>query len=184
MQSNTTPSRKFSIIPDRFKEAVKSVFGRSKETKAAVERREQEISVVGDTFNTSMAAAFARQINHNIRSSYRRNTRGLPLGLGIHQLCAAKRIKNALSCTPELAQFIGETRLRNAETVLEQVKANAHMRAKVGKHRGTRMQRRATPRRGELTLKEFCAAHTKRLKENKRTGRVGYVRPVVTEAQA
>ena len=173
-------SRKFSLIPDRFKEAVKSVFGHSKETKAAVARREQDVSVKGDTFNTSMAAAFARQINHNIRSSYRRNTRGLPVGVGAHQLRAARRIKNAIACNPDGAN-VGETQLHNAETVLEQVKANAQMRAKVWQRRGTKMQRRATPCRRDLSLKEFCAVHTERLRENKRTGRVPYVRSLVTE---
>lgn len=175
-------SRKFSLIPDRFKDAVKSVFGRSKQTKAAEARVEQEISVKGDTFNASMAAAFVRQVKHNIRSSYRKNTHGLPLGISVHQHNSARRIKNAVACVPGIAELIGESRLQNAETVLKTVKANAQMRAKVQKHRGTKIQRRATPRRRELSLKEFCARHTARLQQNKRTDRVPYIRPV--EAQA
>ena len=62
-------------------------------------------------------------------NSSRKNTRGLPLGIGPHQLRAAKRIKNALACNPD-GVVIGETRLHAAETVLEAVRENAALRAR------------------------------------------------------
>ena len=75
-------------------------------------------------------AAVKRTVRHQQLADVRRNARGLPRGIGPHQLRAAKRIKNALSCTPELARFFGETRLRAAETTLKSVKRNAAARAR------------------------------------------------------
>ena len=73
-------------------------------------------------------AAMNRVARHEQITSARRNGRGLPVGIGPHQLRAAKRIKNALACNPDGA-VIGETRLHAAETVLEAVKRNAAARA-------------------------------------------------------
>lgn len=84
-------------------------------------------------------AAIARNARHHRIVSVRRNTRGLPLGIGPHQLRAAKRIKNALSTRPDEV-VIGETRLNGAETTLEAVKRNAAARA--GNPRPSKLARR------------------------------------------
>src|ERR1051326_4069573 len=73
-------------------------------------------------------AAINRSVRHQQIASVRRNTRGLPVGIGPHELRAAKRIKNALACDPDRA-VIGETRVHAAETVLEAVKNTAAARA-------------------------------------------------------
>jgi hypothetical protein len=74
-------------------------------------------------------ASIERTVNHQQHMAVRRNSRGLPVGIGPHQLRAAKRIKNALACNPD-GVVIGETRLHAAETVLEIVKENAVARAR------------------------------------------------------
>lgn len=74
-------------------------------------------------------AAVKRTARHQAISSVRRNTRGLPVGIGAHQLRAAKRIKNALATRPDEV-VIGETRLRGAETTLEAVKSCAAARTR------------------------------------------------------
>lgn len=74
-------------------------------------------------------AAVQRTSRHQQIASVRRNTRGLPVGIGAHQLRAAKRIKNALACNPD-GVVIGETRLHAVETTLEAVKQNAALRAR------------------------------------------------------
>lgn len=73
-------------------------------------------------------AAINRARRHQHFSSVRKNTRGLPVGIGPHQLRAAKRIKNALATRPDEV-VIGETRLNGAETTLDAVKRNAAARA-------------------------------------------------------
>jgi len=73
-------------------------------------------------------AAIERTARHQQIASVRRNGRGLPVGIGPHQLRAAKRIKNALACNPD-GVVIGETRLHAAETVLEAIKRTATARA-------------------------------------------------------
>lgn len=72
-------------------------------------------------------AAISRSAKHQQHMSVRCNSRGLPVGIGIHQLRTAKRIKNQVANNPEAV--IGETRLHAAETVLEAVKKNAAVRA-------------------------------------------------------
>src|SRR5690348_4374456 len=62
-------------------------------------------------------AAVNRVVRSQQMTSVRRNGRGLPVGIGPHELRAAKRIKNALACNPD-GMVIGETRLHAAETVL------------------------------------------------------------------
>jgi hypothetical protein len=185
--SNNT--RKFNIIPDRLREFVTTIFGRTRVTKAGEKRSTQSIEARGDSYQTSMAASFAKQMRHNLIVSYRRNSRGLPIGVGAHQLEAALSVEKLAKQVGDNEEFIldgrvvteiGESRLQNADTVLQQVKANRAMRQKTWKKRGTKMQRRATPRRGSLTLKEFCAAHTKRLRDP--NARRPYVRPVLATA--
>jgi hypothetical protein len=73
-------------------------------------------------------AAIKRTMRHQEIASVRRNGRGLPVGIGQHQLRAAKRVKNQVANNPEAV--IGETRLHAAETVLEAVKRTAMTRAK------------------------------------------------------
>jgi hypothetical protein len=73
-------------------------------------------------------AAIMRSVRHQQITSVRRNGRGLPVGIGPHQLRAAKRVKNQVTNKPEAV--IGETRLHAAETVLEAVKKNAAARAR------------------------------------------------------
>jgi hypothetical protein len=75
-------------------------------------------------------AAINRTARHQEITSVRRNSRGLPLGIGVHQLRAAKRIKNALASRPDEVN-IGETRLHAAETTLDAVKRNAAARARI-----------------------------------------------------
>lgn len=75
-------------------------------------------------------AAIERAGRHHHLSSVRKNTRGLPVGVGPHQLRAAKRIKNALATRPDDV-VIGETRLQSAETTLDAVKRNAAARARI-----------------------------------------------------
>lgn len=72
-------------------------------------------------------AAINRNVRHQQRAGVRRNSRGLPVGIGPHQLRAAKRVKNQVANNPEAV--IGETRLHAAETVLAAVKKNAAVRA-------------------------------------------------------
>ena len=72
-------------------------------------------------------AAINRVARHQEIASVRKNGRGLPLGIGPHQLRAAKRIKNQVANNPEAV--IGETRLQSAETVLAAIKSNAAARS-------------------------------------------------------
>ena len=72
-------------------------------------------------------AAINRTARHNQIVSTRKNGRGLPVGIGPHQVRAAKRIKNQAANNPEAV--IGETRLHGAETVLAALKSNATARA-------------------------------------------------------
>jgi len=73
-------------------------------------------------------AAIERTVRHQRHMAVRRNGRGLPVGIGPHQVRAAKRIKNQLACDPDGAN-IGETRLHAAETTLDAIKRNAAARA-------------------------------------------------------
>ena len=75
-------------------------------------------------------AAIQRSVRHQEIVSVRKNTRGLPVGIGPHQLRAAKRIKNAVATRPDEV-VIGETRLQGAETTLDAVKRNAAARARI-----------------------------------------------------
>jgi|GEM_PF-6750987 len=77
----------------------------------------------------ALVASARRAARSNVITAYRKNGRGLPLGIGPHQVRAAKRIKNALSSRPDEVE-IGETRLHAAETTLDAVKRNAQARAK------------------------------------------------------
>lgn len=72
-------------------------------------------------------AALNRTARHQQIVSTRKNGRGLPVGIGPHQVRAAKRIKNQVANDPEAV--IGETRLHAAETVLNAIKSNAAARA-------------------------------------------------------
>ena len=74
-------------------------------------------------------AAINRTVRNQQITSVRRNTRGLPVGIGVHQLRAAKRVKNALASRPDEVN-VGETRLHAAETTLDAVKRNAAARAR------------------------------------------------------
>jgi len=57
----------------------------------------------------------------------KKNTHGLPLGIGPHQVLAAKRIKNLVANNPETV--IGETRLQATQNTLDRLKQNAQERA-------------------------------------------------------
>jgi NADPH-dependent glutamate synthase beta subunit-like oxidoreductase len=72
-------------------------------------------------------AAIERSVRHQQHMAVRRNGRGLPVGIGPHQLRAAKRVKNSIVNNPDVV--IGETRLHAAETVLEAIKRTATARA-------------------------------------------------------
>jgi hypothetical protein len=74
-------------------------------------------------------AAIERTVRHQQHMAIRRNGRGLPVGVGPHQVRAAKRIKNAMACDPD-AVNIGETRIQAAETTLNAIKRNAGARAR------------------------------------------------------
>ena len=168
---------KFSLT-DRFGELVKSIFGYSVKTKAAKARAEQSLSAHGDTFRQAMAASFTRQIEHNARSSYRRNSRGLPMGVSRHQVDAARRLKNLLSCRPDEAGDVGETRIAQADTTLDIVRKNAEVRTQ--HPRPSKLARRLERRSGKtMNLKEWCRQHTAKMQENRRNQQVPYRRPVV-----
>ena len=76
----------------------------------------------------ALIAAAKRHVRHVSRSSYRRNSRGLPVGVAVHQLNRAKALKKRLASKQDDG-IIGDTRLNDAETVLDAVKRNSRARA-------------------------------------------------------
>src|SRR6476660_7712179 len=112
------PQSRFAQFLDRFVAYLKDPNPKSRAAAFGVRGSEE-----------AARAAIVRTDRHQQIVSVRRNTRGLPVGIGVHQLRAAKRIKNKMACNPD-GVVIGEMRLHAAETTLDAVKRNAAARAR------------------------------------------------------
>lgn len=186
---------KLKFLIDKFSKATKAIFGEARrQTKAALQRLETPIVAKGESFAGAMTGMLTRQIRHNMLMSYRKNTRGLPVGISVHQVRAARALKNRLGRPDDDETVISESRINAADTVLEQVKNNAKTRAQYP--RRSKLARRISRDKYSLRpavvsdatepptlvqpsgLQLWCARHTQKLRNNKKQGRVPYTRPV------
>lgn len=81
-------------------------------------------------------AAVRRTMRHRVLHSLRRNTRGLPVGLGTQEVNEARHIE-ALAATNRLGEAsVGETRMRRADAILESLERTRELRTQVARPHG------------------------------------------------
>lgn len=163
-----------SKVVDMVTDAMKGVKDRvtSKASAPAPHR------VLGNTAATAVLAVITRNINHNMIQSYRQNNRGLPLGIGVHQINAARRLEAAAKRAGNTDEEFtaGETRIHAADTVLGIVRRNNETRAQ---HPKVKKLARSLVNRRVLNVRDFMTTHTARLKENRKVGRLPYRKEVL-----
>lgn len=156
----------------KYRQAIITVFGIEKETKAGKARLEEPIIARPGTLQTAMQALLTRGIRHRRRAGAKRNTCGLPTGYGVHHRDAALKLEASAKRGDCKA---GETRLQEADNFLRADKQSKSLRAKA--QRPSKIARRITRNRQSCKASDITARVQFSLRKNKELGRVPYCKP-------
>jgi hypothetical protein len=165
---------KFSLkeVVSKFSDALTKIYGSIKETASSKQKLANTFTSRPATVDGAISAGIVRDIKVSQIRRTRMNTRGLPLGYGLHQANAARRFKRSAKAR----EAATSTQLYAADTFLQDEKACKAARAKL--HRPSKFARRVAPYWNKLTLKALFKRIAWKLKVAGESARIPFRRPL------